>query len=233
MSRLGGEPYPRPAGKTRQLTEVLAFIALVVFGMVVTPLLMGPLTFPHVATAIIIRDLVLVVVILLLLRRNREPVDRIGWSNPHGVKDVVLGCLLFVPFTFGADALDGLLRSAGLTAPAKAMPGFLAAQGSGEIILAFILVVTVALAEETIFRGYLMLRFEAVTGSPGAAAMLSAALFALGHGYEGSAGMVTVVAMGLVFAVIYLWRGSLTAPIIMHFLQDFIGIVLPPLVGMK
>lgn len=32
--------------------------------------------------------------------------------------------------------------------------------------------------------------------------------FALGHGYEGSAGVVTVGVMGMVFALVYLWRGS-------------------------
>jgi membrane protease YdiL (CAAX protease family) len=38
--------------------------------------------------------------------------------------------------------------------------------------------------------------------------------------------------MGLAFALVYLWRKSLVAPIVMHFLQDFIGIVLLPLLGM-
>jgi membrane protease YdiL (CAAX protease family) len=91
----------------------------------------------------------------------------------------------------------------------------------------------VALAEETIFRGYFILRFEAVTASPAVAVVLSAVIFSLGHGYEGSAGVVTVGVMGLVFALIYLWRRSLVAPIVMHFLQDFISVVLLPLLGGK
>jgi membrane protease YdiL (CAAX protease family) len=59
--------------------------------------------------------------------------------------------------------------------------------------------------------------------------MVSSFIFALGHGYEGSAGVVTVGIMGLVFAMVYLWRGSLVAAIVMHFLQDFTGILLLPL----
>ena len=58
-------------------------------------------------------------------------------------------------------------------------------------------------------------------------------IFSLGHGYEGSAGLVTAGVMGGVFAVIYLWRGSLVAPIVMHFLQDFLSIVLLPLLRAK
>ncbi len=58
----------------------------------------------------------------------------------------------------------------------------------------------------------------------------SSVIFSLGHGYEGAAGVITVFYMGLIFALIYLWRGSLVAPVIMHFLQDFTGILIPSLV---
>jgi uncharacterized protein len=99
--------------------------------------------------------------------------------------------------------------------------------------LAAVLVAVVAVAEETIFRGYLMLRFQALLRGSAQAVLLSSVIFSLGHGYEGSAGLVTVGVMGAVFAVIYLWRRSLVAPIVMHFLQDFLSIVLAPLLGMK
>jgi membrane protease YdiL (CAAX protease family) len=39
--------------------------------------------------------------------------------------------------------------------------------------------------------------------------------------------------MGLLFALVYVWRQSLVAPMAMHFLQDFISIVLLPVVGIK
>jgi membrane protease YdiL (CAAX protease family) len=49
----------------------------------------------------------------------------------------------------------------------------------------------VAVAEETIFRGYLILRFRAVTGRTSAAVLLSSIVFSLGHGYEGMAGVIS------------------------------------------
>jgi len=140
---------------------------------------------------------------------------------------------LFFPVTFGAGLLENWLRRAGLSTPPAHAPSFLTLHGSGEVALAVLLVVIVALAEETIFRGYLLLRFQAVKPGPWAAALLSAVIFSLGHGYEGSAGVVTVGAMGFVLALIYLWRGSLTGPIIIHFLQDFSSLVLPVLGGGK
>jgi membrane protease YdiL (CAAX protease family) len=121
----------------------------------------------------------------------------------------------------------------GFTAPATPLPALIAEKNTAEFLLAAVLVIVVALAEETIFRGYLILRFKNITASTAAAVLTSAVIFSLGHGYEGSAGVITVGVMGVVFALIYLWRQSLVAPMVMHFLQDFIGIVLVPLLGMR
>ena len=89
----------------------------------------------------------------------------------------------------------------------------------------------VAFTEEIIFRGSLIRRLTAVTGSTPLAVLLSAVIFSLGHGYEGAAGVITVGAMGLLFALAYIWRGTLVIPIVIHFLQDFSRVVLDPLFG--
>ena len=111
-----------------------------------------------------------------------------------------------------------------LIVPSMVLSLFAVRQGNLSFILA---------AVATIFRGYLMLRFQAVLRGPARAVLLSSLIFSLGHGYEGSAGLVTVGVMGAVFALIYLWRLSLVAPVVMHFLQDFLSIVLLPFLGMK
>jgi membrane protease YdiL (CAAX protease family) len=193
----------------------------------------GSLNFVLVAFSAILRDLALVSLILFFIWRNHEPVTWIGWTFKKSGKEIVLGIVLFIPFTFATGLLENGLRAVGFSVPSTPLPSFLAARGLVEFLLAIILVVVVALAEETIFRGYLILRLKAVTASPTVAVLVSAAIFSLGHGYEGSAGVVTVGVMGVVFALVYLWRQSLVAPIVMHFLQDFIGIVLLPLLKME
>ena len=62
--------------------------------------------------------------------------------------------------------------------------------------------------------------------------ILTAVVFSLGHGYEGTAGVITVGAMGLAFCLVYLWRKSLVAPVTMHFLQDLVAIVIVPFLTM-
>lgn len=232
-----GEAEARPPDPVsrEQLLEVLVFLFLIVPSMVLSFFVIrqGALGFVFTASSVILRDLALVSLILFFIWRNREPLLRLGWNFKNGWKDVALGVGLFIPMFLGAALLDHFLQAAGFSPPATPMPSFLRAKGGAEIILAAVLVVVVALAEETIFRGYLLLRFRNLNLSLPRAALLSAFIFSLGHGYEGSSGVVTVGGMGLILALVYLWRGSLVAPMVMHFLQDFIGIVLAPWLGLK
>ena len=217
---------------TEQLVEVSVFLFLIVPSMALSffAVKQGSLSFVLVAFATILRDLALVSLILFFLWRNGEPINWIGWTFKNSWKEIGLGIGLYIPFFIAAGFLERALRVAGLSLPSTPLPS-MAAKGMGELLLAIALVAVVALGEETIFRGYLILRLKAITTSPTAAALVSATIFSLGHGYEGSAGVVTVGVMGVIFALIYIWRQSLVAPIVMHFLQDFISIVLLPLFG--
>jgi membrane protease YdiL (CAAX protease family) len=219
--------------RKEQVVEVSVFLFLIVPSMALSffAIKQGNLSFVLVSISAILRDLGLVSLILFFLWHNKEPVTWIGWTLKNSGKEVALGIVLYIPFTFGTALLEKGLKAVGFSVPSTPLPSFLAASGMAEFLLAFILVVIIALAEETIFRGYLMLRFRNFTASSVMAVLLSAAIFSLGHGYEGSAGVATVGVMGVIFALVYLWRQSLVAPIVMHFLQDFIGIVLLPFLG--
>lgn len=216
-----------------QLIEILVFLSLIVPSLIISLFTTTRecLSFPSLALATIFRDLALVGLILYFLWRNGEPRVRIGWARPFPVKELAVGLFIFIPFFAGAGLLATYLAKAGLSAPSTPLPPSVLPQGAGEFVLAFLLVLIVAVAEETIFRGYLILRLHSVTGNTTIAVLLSAALFSLGHGYEGTARMVTVFAMGIVLALIYLWRRSLVAPMVVHFLQDFIALVALPLLN--
>jgi membrane protease YdiL (CAAX protease family) len=234
MDRRGATWNGIAPGLREQAVEVAVFLFLIVPSLVLSLFAVpqGSVSFPLVAVATIFRDLSLVGLVLFFLWRNGETVAHIGWTARRAWKEVLLGVVLFVPFFFGAALLELGLERVGLSVP-KTSASFLEPQGTAEVALAVALVVVVALAEETIFRGYLLLRFEAVLGGPAAAVLLSSFIFSLGHGYEGSAGLVTVGVMGAVFAIVYLWRRSLVAPMVLHFLQDFVSIVLLPLLALK
>ncbi len=216
----------RPLARV-QAIELLVFLFLIIPSMVFSFFILkqANLRFEFMAAGTILRDLAMVSLIVYFLWRNREFIADIGWTSKDAGREIGVGLLLFVPFFLGAALLGNLLGKAGFTIPGRP-PSFLAATGAAQMILGTLLVIVVAFAEETIFRGYLILRVRAIFSSAPIAVLLSSAIFSLGHGYEGSAGVITVGFMGLVFALIYLWRRSLVAPIVIHFLQDFIAIIL-------
>jgi membrane protease YdiL (CAAX protease family) len=217
--------------RREQIIEVLVFLFLIVPSMALSffAVKQGNIDFVLTAVATILRDLALVGLILFFLWRNRERVAAIGWTLRRWRLDVVLGVVLFPIVFFGAAWLERILLTIGFTVPSTPQPLLQPKMDVIHLVLSIVLVTVVALAEETIFRGYLILRFRALTGGAGWATLFSAVVFSLGHGYEGTAGVVTVGVMGLVFALAYLWRKSLAMPITMHFLQDFLSIVLLPL----
>jgi len=221
-------PHPEPRV---QAAEIAVFLLIILPSLAVSffAIKQGQVSFSLTAAATILRDAGLVALVAYFLWRNKEGFASIGWKARKLGREIVIGALLFVPMFFFTGWLELALRGLGFKMPATPRPSYLIVEGTGEIVLAFILVCVVALAEETIFRGYLLLRFEGVGVRPSAAVLLSAAIFALGHGYEGSAGVATILVMGLIFAIVYLWRRSLVASITMHFLQDFLGLVLLPI----
>jgi membrane protease YdiL (CAAX protease family) len=210
--------------------EVCVFLFLIVPSMALSFFLVGTeqgrVSFTFLAVSTILRDLALVSLIFFFLWRNREPVTAVGWRSQGLDTNILLGFVLYIPFAAVISAVERLLRAAGLSAPSAPGSSLFRFHGTGDLALAVLLVVVVAISEETIFRGYLTLRLRTATRSTWVAVVLASAIFALGHGYEGSLGVVTVGIMGVLLNLIYLWRKSLVAPIVMHFLQDFIAIVL-------
>ncbi|GAA0717168.1 CPBP family intramembrane metalloprotease [Dactylosporangium roseum] len=215
--------------RRQELAELGVFLLLVVPPLVFSFVAAGraAVSFPLLAGATIARDAGLVALILLLLSRARQPLAAIGWVGRAVGREVALGVALTAPVLVGAQALDAALRAAGLSGPGPSSAALLPPPGTGELILAVVLVAVVAVAEETIFRGYLILRFASVLRSRGWAVLLSSMIFSVGHGYEGGAGLLTVGATGLALAAVYLWRRSLVAPTVTHFLLDLVAIVVP------
>jgi membrane protease YdiL (CAAX protease family) len=217
--------------RKRDLFEVLVFLIFIV------PSMMGSFFAveggnPHfliLSSSLIFNDLAYICLIVFFLWRNGEPLADIGWKFDGMKKEAILGAGLFVPLTACVWLFETGLQRLGFSSHMNHLPGFMAFNGPGEIFLACILVIVVAIAEETIFRGYLIFRFRRVTGSLTASVIISSVLFSLGHGYEGPATMATIFVLATIVALIYVWRKSLVAPMVIHLLIDLYPLVLVPL----
>ncbi len=217
--------------KREQVIEAAIFLSLLLPSLVLSFFSSDWASSDFVLTTVatILRDLSLLSLILFFLWRSKEPIGRIGWTVRHVWRDIVLGVVLFVPMFISATWLGVFLSALGFSFPSRPLSSLIPDSSALQMMLALVLVIVVALVEETIFRGYLMLRFKAITGSEFWSLLPVTLVFALVHGYQGAAGAITIGAIGLVLGLVYIWRKSLVAPIIMHFLQDLVTIVLIPL----
>jgi membrane protease YdiL (CAAX protease family) len=225
--------FGRRLTRKEQVIEVGVFLLLIVPTMILSYFVTqqangGGESFMVLAAATIVRDLALVGLIIFFLWRNGESTARIGWTYKHLWADIILGIVLFFPVFLAASALGELLERMGLSGPSPETMPALFPRSPEQFALAITLVIVVAVSEEFIFRGYLIRRFSSTTRSVALAVIISSVIFAFGHGYQGTAGVIAVGFIGLAFALIYVWRGSLVAPVVMHFLQNFIGIVVLP-----
>lgn len=232
MNAIPSATRPPAAARRVQAIELFVFLLILLPLMALSAVASRPegLGFTTVAIAVIAHDLALLSLVLFFVWRNGEGFAVLGWSRTHVAREIGVGLALFLPVFFAVAALERLLRYAGLSAP-EALPEYLVPAPGMEYLLALIFLVVVAVTEETIFRGYLLLRFRGLTGSLVAALLLSVSIFALGHGYQGPVGIIAVGVLGLVYALVYIWRGSLVAPTVMHFVQNAIGLFLAPLVS--
>lgn len=220
------------AAKKIQAAELAVFLLLIFPSMLLSATVVKPenLTFSLVAGSTILSDIPLLCLILYFVWRNGETFPAIGLTLKNGWKEALIGVALYIPLVFLMTFVKQGIHAAGLSSLQK-VPSFLSPSGWDQIGLALLLLIVVAISEETIFRGYLIRRFTTVSGNPAIALVLSTVVFAAGHGYERSGGVAGVFILGFIFGLIYLWRKSLVAPMVMHFIQDFIGIILIPLLG--
>lgn len=89
-----------------------------------------------------------------------------------------------------------------------------------ELLVYAALACTAGISEEFLYRGFVFISFVRMAvnyGPPNAmAAILSSGWFAVAHLYQGRRGLITTFVVGLVFASLRLWTGSLIPAIAAH-----------------
>ncbi len=98
-------------------------------------------------------------------------------------------------------------------------------QGGIDVLLALAVSLSVGFAEELIFRGFFIPRFEQLFRSTGASVLLSSALFATMHWTQGPLSVWNALGMGLIFGITFAHFRHLWPLAFAHALWDFEVIV--------
>src|SRR5689334_5162155 len=92
---------------------------------------------------------------------------------------------------------------------------------SGRELLFWVLLSSSAgFCEEIIFRGYLQRQFAALLGNVWIGMLISAGIFGLSHGYEGSRRMLLIAVYGALFGTLAIFRKSLRPGMMAHAWHD-------------
>jgi len=102
-------------------------------------------------------------------------------------------------------------------------------QDDVERLAFFALVVTVAICEELVYRGFVQCVFQDWSkGSVTVGVLGSAIYFSIAHLYQGRRGLASTLVAGLIFAGARVWTGSLLPSVAAHFVADItVGILAP------
>ncbi len=172
-------------------------------------------------------------VAVVLWRTNAHQISfaRLGLATPSpvltAIVSIVLAALVLANQLFSLRRLVTHPAEARGVLPQLALKVF--PQDSVERLAFFAVVVTVAVCEELIYRGFVQRVFEDWSGGLVVAGILgSAAMFAVAHLYQGRRGLITTFVVGLLFAAIRAWTGSLVAPLIAHFVADLTAGMMAP-----
>ncbi len=140
------------------------------------------------------------------------PLRSLGIRRPRLI-DLDWGVMFFV-FAFVTMARVGPIVDSHVPGIGIRMPEVSMLKGWTMLVFA-------ATMEELFFRGYLLERFERVTGRTWMGALVSLIMFAFGHlPTWGPAGVVRNLVWGAFVTLLYVWRRNLPVCVMMHFLQN-------------
>jgi membrane protease YdiL (CAAX protease family) len=133
----------------------------------------------------------------------------------------LLGVGLGVVLWFASETGSRLVDAAGIEHD-ESLRGLLAPESTaGWLALLVVVLPVIAGVEELVFRAAAIGVVSAGLGvSPWAMAVVSSVGFALGHGAQGTAGVVVTGLLGLVLAAAFVLTGSLLTVFVAHYLVN-------------
>jgi membrane protease YdiL (CAAX protease family) len=193
-----------------------------------TPQNSSPRPFAVQGTSILIRSLGAIGLILLIVWRSGEPWSAFGLHRFKVSPDIYAGICIYVltlmMYRLAWSVLGAVLSRGALTHAAAFNTG-LFAHPRGILDYGLLLLSSFAngWAEELVMRAYLIFRLSQLTRSPTVACMVSTALFAAYHSYQGPAGMIGAIIFGSCYCGSYLLARRVAPVAFAHGLQDVVG----------
>jgi membrane protease YdiL (CAAX protease family) len=174
------------------------------------------------------RSISVIALLSFIIWRSNEPLAHFGIKKFRIILDLLGGVGLWavatvaihfswpvLRFAIGQDQYLQILRSAYRV---KVVP-----LGFGDYAMLAVSSFANGLAEEIVMRAYLITRLEELLDSTGLALLLTTVMFTCYHGYQGTAGVMSVAIGGLISGIAYCLFRRLCPIVIAHGLMDFLA----------
>ena len=177
----------------------------------------GQLSFPFVLTLTLADTGLLLALMVLLTRSHGERVGDLWLGSRPAAGEIVRG-LLLVPavFLMVVLLLTGLRQFAPWLHNVPVNPLEQLAGTPGQAALFAIVAIVAGGVREELQRAFLLQRFERHLGGAAVGVLVVSAGFGVGHVVQGWDAVITTGALGAVWAVVYLRRRSVVAPVVSH-----------------
>ncbi|GHG90865.1 CPBP family intramembrane glutamic endopeptidase [Comamonas sp. JC664] len=170
-----------------------------------------------------VRALGMILLVAVLVWRDGQRPAQLGLAREGWAKELLLGVPVLVgtyvvhlTASLPVAAIAVALKLAGKEMLArKGMATALMDTGLGVPAFAAIMVLVTGF-EEFVFRGFLVPRLRVVLGRWMPAVLVAAALFAVGHFYEGTLAVFQTFVMGAWFGCVFWFRGRLLPLVVAH-----------------
>lgn len=164
---------------------------------------------------------------LYVLFVERRPLATLGFHAIKG-REIALGFLAAFVIIAGDVAVSSVLAALHVSTAVPKLAGLFQAP----LWFRLLVVARAPIVEEIAFRGYGFERIVTLTGSRWLAAFVTFALFTYAHYTGGGIALAAAAACGgLVLTALYLWRRNLWTNILAHWLVDFVGLILVPMLS--
>jgi membrane protease YdiL (CAAX protease family) len=177
----------------------------------------GQLSLPFVLVLSIADTVVLIALMVMLTRAHGGSVGAL-WLGRRPVRREALHGVLMVPAVFLMVAV--LLNILRIVAPwlhnVPANPFGPLASTPGQAAVFAVVAILAGGVREELQRAFLLRRFEQYLGGATAGVVVLGVGFGLGHAVQGWDAVITTGLLGVLWAVMYLRRGSVVAPHVSH-----------------
>jgi membrane protease YdiL (CAAX protease family) len=162
---------------------------------------------------------------MFLVRQGRRSLATIGWTGREFAVNILIGFAALL-ITYVLLMMLGLalvvIRPELLNQPPEAQKAIEENFPRLPAMAGLLVFACVAFYEEVVFRGFLLTRLQAILRRWWLTVPIGSLAFGLLHGYEGGIAMIVTSILGLIMALLFVWRKSLVPCMTLHLVHNFL-----------